>query len=470
MEGVVVSEIASVTSSYDLGPYGVLLIEDDVVRHYSFGGQLVKQYTCECSPIMAIFHFDQNSSNTMVVILLAPALIRIFPENGDFFDIPLSFLACRIFSSSVGVVVENKRNFDQNLVQETIHSMYYVIYRPDAPYVPLYQSISDGEIISLCGSFVAILGSENLLTIGSIFIAEKEKGDSISFSQNESKMSDSFSSSRYSRSSKRSRTRAPIKRPISSPEMLANALGVSGYLESRSASPLSSARIREIDQERRGSKPIPVNSLHLSRDEYFVNDHSISTDHTPLDSSPQGNVYFMMNCSAVISLEEIGTPESVTFSRDPQGETLIHLLSPYGNLRTYRLPKNVNGIVSQEALLPLRQMDNISSITHFYLGQARRTIDSQGSALVTCDDLFGSLIAHKEVRSCLFRSLSSSHDRQMNRVELVIGLSPPICLFDESILGDGAVFATLHDSGTKKSRPGDVFSLSEVSASNLSSP
>jgi hypothetical protein len=392
MEGLEVSEIAA-AAAYDLGQYGALVVEENIVQHYSFGGQLVKQYTCESPPIMAIFHSDVTSGS-MIVILVSAALIRVFPENGEFFDIPLSFMACRIFSSSKGVIIESERNNHQNLVEDLTHSLYYVLYRPDAPYVPLRQSLSEGKIIALCGTLVAILGADSLI-IGSIMSQEKDKGEIISFSQNESKMSDSFSSSRHSRSSKRSRARTPVKRPISSPEMFANALGVPGYIESHVVSPISFPRLREIDHERR--IPRPNSSLQLSRDDPFANDQSISTDHTPIDLSSEGDISFLTTCLGVISLEGIETPKLVTFSRDPQGETLIHLLSPCGVLRTYLLTQN-HGDGSRELLPPLRQLENISSITHFYLGPARRTIDCLATPF---EDLFGTIIAHKEVTSLL---------------------------------------------------------------------
>jgi hypothetical protein len=385
------SAVASLqaTSSYDISSYGALIIEDNIVRYFSYGGQVVKQFTCETHPITAIFHSDDNFMDFVIVILVSSSLIRIFTETGEFYDIPLSFLARRIFSSSKGIVIQSECNNGRNLTEESIGSMYYVIYRPDAPYVPLSHPLLNGQIISICGSYAAILGRNEIL-VAFLSSGEREKDHIISPLKGDSRFSDSYSSSHYTPNTKRKTLKSSNRCPNTCPELFANALGVAGYLEGRSVSPLSFARIREIG---RAASPFPIHPpANISMDSEFANDHSISTT---FDDTVETDSIFSLDHLACLPFEETDVSVSVTFSRDIQGDTLVHVLSS-GILATYHLPTHTATLNEPKRYLEAnRRFENVSSVSHFYLGSSARTMDTRMATV----DLFGTLIAHNEVLS-----------------------------------------------------------------------
>jgi hypothetical protein len=394
-----VSDVTSLlkTSSSDLCSHGVLTIEGNIVRYFSHGGQVMRQFTCESHPLAAIFHSDENFMDFVVAILVSSSLLRIFTETGEFYDIPLSFLARRIFSSSKGIIIQSECNNGRSLIEEHTISMYYVIYRPDALYVPLNHALLNGQIISICGSYAAILGSNEVI-IALLSSCEKGKDRFVSPSKSDSRFSDSYSSSHYTPNTKRKKLKSPNRYPNTCPESFANALGVAGYLETRSVSPLSFARIREIG---RAASPFPINPLeNISLDSELGNDHSISTNQT-FDEFTDSDSIFFLDHLAVLALLEDDVSVSVTFSLEIHGTTLVHVLLSSGTLATYRLPTpQARSTFNEPKKLfeAERRLDNVSSISHFYLGSSARTIETRS----TPTDLFGSLIVYNEVHIYLY--------------------------------------------------------------------
>lgn len=386
MEGWEKTTIATLppASSFDLSSQGVLVIEENVVRHLSFGGQVIKQYSCEARPLLAIFHTDENCLGLMVVILITSSLIRIFTETGEFYDIPLLFLAKRLLSSSRGIIIESEI-ICRSLVEETITSRYYIIHRPDAPYVPL-QLPRDGRILAVCDSLIALSGKKEI-SIFSI-LPHQSNEDHILSLKNDSIISDSISS-HYSPATKRIKTKPSrnARHPTSSPESFANALGISGYADTRAISPLSFARIREIDLNRTS---ITLNT-EFSSVYPSMSDESYISAAQHSNHSFDGISYFVLDCLGIISVDT--SDNSISFSRDPDGLILVHVLSCDGILKSYRLASDPSMIHLKECILPSRTLSNVSAVIHFHLGKPATALKSYSFLM----DLFGTLVIYKQV-------------------------------------------------------------------------
>lgn len=122
--------------------HGILTCEGNIVRWVNTqGNRIVKQFSCSTKPLGAVFmqNYYQNDfqGGPSVAILVSQTLVRIFTFSGQIFETALSFFACKLHSTSFGIVIERNMSIGSQLFSNSDDCMLYVLSSPAEPLRPV---------------------------------------------------------------------------------------------------------------------------------------------------------------------------------------------------------------------------------------------------------------------------------------------------------------------------------------------
>ena len=127
---------------------GTLVIRGNVVQWRNESNhKILKQFTCECEPLAAVFFPYQKqiySNDPVVAVLVTNNLLRFHTNEGQIFELVLTFIAKNIYPSSLGLIVERERlSLSRQIYSpnDQKHFMYSVS-APDGPIRPV-QAVLD---------------------------------------------------------------------------------------------------------------------------------------------------------------------------------------------------------------------------------------------------------------------------------------------------------------------------------------
>jgi hypothetical protein len=107
------------SGAYDGGSDEILVVDDAnrVIWLSSTGERIIRQFSCECKPLDAVFcSFPGDESDTVTVaILLNSGYIRLHQSSGDYMDVRLTAPCIRIWSIPQGLLLQSMPiDYDDN--------------------------------------------------------------------------------------------------------------------------------------------------------------------------------------------------------------------------------------------------------------------------------------------------------------------------------------------------------------------
>ena len=123
---------------FSQGSDGILTCDDNIVRWINpQGNRVVKQFSCEHKPLDAVFmhsmsHGDADDAPS-VAILVTQNVLRIFSFSGQIFESMLTFPACKLHMSSIGIIIVKNTSIDSQLISDEEDCILYALVSPLEP-------------------------------------------------------------------------------------------------------------------------------------------------------------------------------------------------------------------------------------------------------------------------------------------------------------------------------------------------